>query len=303
MDVAINNLTKTFGSVRANDGITLQFAGGRIHGVLGENGAGKSTLMKVLSGYNRRDSGEIRLDGAPVRLDTPADALRAGIGMVHQEPLDVPAFSVLENFLCGSTRATLGSWRDARRRLVEMNDQLGFSVAPDMRVGRMTVGQRQQLEIMRLLAAGARLLILDEPTTGISAAQVAALFAALKQLAAAGNTVLFVSHKLDEVAELCDTVSILRAGKVQGSGQIEMPQPQETLLHLMFGAMVQQEPQLQPPSAPMAVASHDQPPAWSLEDLTIRDGNLTLRRMSFAIPPGMALGLAGLEGSGQQLLL
>jgi simple sugar transport system ATP-binding protein len=299
VDVAIENLTKRFGSVRANDGITLRFAGGRIHGVLGENGAGKSTLMKVLSGYTRRDAGVIALDGAPVRLDTPADALKAGIGMVHQDPLDVPAFTTLENFICGSDRASLGGWSAARRRLVELNERLGFSVPPQAPVGRLTVGQRQQLEIMRLLAAGARLLILDEPTTGISAAQSAALFTALRRLAAEGNTVLFVSHKLDEVADICDTVTVLRAGRVQGAGQLEMPQPQEQLLRLMFGAAL--DPQIT--TAPAPVSPADAPPVWRLEDVTVRDGNLTLRRLSLQIAPGMALGLAGLEGSGQQQLL
>ncbi|MBU6334273.1 MAG: ATP-binding cassette domain-containing protein [Chloroflexi bacterium] len=298
MDVAIEQLTRTFGGVRANDGITLQFAAGQIHGVLGENGAGKSTLMKVLAGFIRRDSGEIRLAGAPVELGTPAAAARAGIGMVHQEPLDVPAFTALENFLCGSDPVVFGDWRAARARLIEWNARLGFSVDPAERTGRMTVGQRQQLELMRLLTAGARLLILDEPTTGISAAQVDALFAALRQLAASGRTVLFVSHKLDEVAALCDTVSVLRAGRLQPPGQLAMPQPQAALLRAMFGEALAQPDAVataQPAAAGAAV--------WHLDDATVRDGVLALERMTLTIPAGMAVGLAGLEGSGQQLML
>ncbi len=297
MDVAIDQLTRTFGSVRANDGITLRFAAGQIHGVLGENGAGKSTLMKVLAGFIRRDSGDIRLDGVPAVLGTPAAAMRAGIGMVHQEPLDIPAFTALENFLCGSDPAVFGDWRAARARLVDWNARLGFAVDPDERTGRMTVGQRQQLELMRLLTAGARLLILDEPTTGISAGQVDALFAALRHLAASGRTIVFVSHKLDEVAALCDTVSVLRAGRLQPPGQLVMPQPQAALLQAMFGEALEQ-----PDAGALPAMAHGAP-VWQLDDVTVREGVIVLERLSLEIPAGMALGLAGLEGSGQQLVL
>ena len=186
MDVQIRNLTKTFGSLRANDAISLSFAAGNIHGILGENGAGKSTLMKLLAGFLQRDSGEVLLDGRPARLHTPAASLAAGVGMVHQDPMDVPAFSALENFFCASPRSALPSLAVARQRLIQLNQQLGFTVAPDQPLARLTVGQRQQLEIMRLLACGVKVLILDEPTTGITAAQKTALFAALRRLTAQG---------------------------------------------------------------------------------------------------------------------
>lgn len=308
MDVAVHNLTKTFGSLRANDGITLTFGSGRIHGVLGENGAGKSTLMKLLSGFLRPDGGEIRLGGAPARLAGPAAALQQGVGMIHQDPLDVPAFTALENFFCASPRRVLPSRAAARRILLDLAARLGFSALPDAPVAGLTVGQRQQLEIMRLLACGARVLILDEPTTGISAAQAEALFAALRRLAADGNTVLFVSHKLDEVATLCDTVSVLRAGRVMGPGQMAMPQPQERLLDLMFGqeratspSAPNGAPPLEAPSAAPAVSVA--PPVWELENVTLRAGPLILRNLHLTAPAGSVLGLAGLEGSGQQLLL
>jgi simple sugar transport system ATP-binding protein len=336
MDIAIHNLTKRFGSLRANDAVSLRFAAGQIHGVLGENGAGKSTLMKVLSGYLRRDAGEILLDGAPARLDSPGAALRAGIGMVHQEPLDVPAFSALENFLCASPRGALPSRTAARRALTDLAARLGFAVEPDAPVLSLTVGQRQQLEIMRLLAVGARLLILDEPTTGITAAQIQALFGALRRLAADGSTVLFVSHKLDEVAALCDTVSVLRAGRVMGAGQMPMPQPQSRLLELMFGTNDQRpaaddqaavsgdegrrtkdegappasdpaartpDPGARTPTAKPRPLDAGPPSVWELRDVTVRGGPLALRGLSLSIAPGAAVGLAGLEGSGQQTLL
>ncbi|MFO7166425.1 MAG: ATP-binding cassette domain-containing protein [Chloroflexota bacterium] len=306
MEIEVRGLTKTFGPVRANDGISLRFEGGKIHGVLGENGAGKSTLMKLLSGFLRRDAGEILLDGRPVDLRSPADALREGVGMIHQDPLDVPAFSALENFYLGAPPRVMRDMRDARRKLMDLAGQLGFSALPDTPIARLTVGQRQQLELMRLLAWGARVLILDEPTTGITAAQIQALFRAVKTLAASGTTVLFVSHKLEEVAELCATVSVLRAGKVAGA-QLPMPQPKERLLTLMFGqpgddAERQSETEAAAP-APLRPAPQPAAPVWQLEDVVARAGTLELAIPSLTIESGTALGLAGIEGSGQQILL
>jgi simple sugar transport system ATP-binding protein len=300
MQITVDNLTKSFGALRANDGVSLRFAGGQIHGVLGENGAGKSTLMKLLSGFLRPDSGAIELDGKAIELGDPGAALRAGVGMVHQEPLDLPGFSALENLLCAAPRWALPTRAEARATLTILAGKLGFSVAPDDPVAALTVGQRQQLEIIRLLACGARALILDEPTTGITAAQARALFAALRQLAADGNTVLFVSHKLDEVAALCDTVSVLRAGRLVGAGQMAMPQPQERLIELMFGAGVGAAPA---GAAGRPEAAAGRAPAWQLQSVSVREGGAALRNLSLRIPGGAVVGLAGIEGGGQQPLL
>ncbi len=300
MHIRVHNLTKTFGTFRANDSISLEFAAGHIHGVLGENGAGKSTLMKLLAGFLRCDAGEIWLDGKPVSLNSPADALRAGIGMIHQDPLDIPAFTALENFFCASSPTILPNLKVAQRKLIDLAEQLGFPVQPDMPVRNMTVGQRQQLEIMRLLVGGARALILDEPTTGISGAQAAALFAALRRLAEDGKTVLFVSHKLHEIDQICHTISVLRNGRVVGEGQLHMPQPRSRLVAMMFGQPVEAE---QPMPASPAPADTDQPPVWRLEQVTLREGALTLHNLNLTIHAGRVLGLAGLDGSGQQLLL
>lgn len=307
VDVCVDKLTKTFGRVRANDGISLAFASGRIHGVLGENGAGKSTLMKLLSGFLRPDAGAIQLAGQRVRLDNPAAALRAGVGMIHQDPLDVPAFSALENFYCASPRTVMPNMATARWLLQGLSARLGFAVAPEAAVAGLTVGQRQQLEIMRLLACGVQVLILDEPTTGITAAQKVALFAALRQLAQEGKTILFVSHKLDEVAELCHTVSVLRAGRVIGGGQMTMPQPQERLLGLMFGQEHASAGAMTAGAThPMAAPRQDEPaplPIWQLEAVAVPSGTLTLRNLTLTILPGVVIGLSGLEGSGQQAVL
>ncbi len=309
MQVSVHNLSKSFGSVRANDRLTLRFEAGKIHGVLGENGAGKSTLMKLVAGFLRPDEGVIRFDGRDAALRGPGDALRAGVGMIHQDPLDLPAFTALENLLCATPRSAIASWAEGRRLLVELAGRLGFTVEPEMPVARLSIGQRQQLEIIRLLACGARVLILDEPTTGITAEQTRALFAALRQLAAAGNTVLFVSHKLEEVAALCDTVCVLRAGRLVGE-QMTMPVPQPVLLGLMFDTAVAAVRGAGAP--PAGDGGTLEPPVtrpvagevvWRLEGVTAREGAVTLRNLNLEVPAGRVLGLAGLDGSGQQLLL
>lgn len=302
MEVAVHNLSKSFGSLRANDRLTLRFEAGKIHGVLGENGAGKSTLMKLIAGFLRPDEGSIRFDGREAKLHSPGDALRAGVGMIHQDPLDVPAFTALENLLCATPRSAIASRAEGRRLLVEMAGRLGFTVDPDAPVARLSVGQRQQLEIIRLLSCGARVLILDEPTTGITAEQTRALFAALRHLAAAGNTVLFVSHKLDEVAALCDTVCVLRAGRLVGE-QMAMPVPQSVLLGLMFDAATPgpEEVRERPERAIARPAAGEV--VWRLEGVTAGEGAVVLRNLNLEVPAGRVVGLAGLDGSGQQILL
>jgi simple sugar transport system ATP-binding protein len=304
MEVAVRNLSKIFGPVRANDGLTLRFPEGKIHGVLGENGAGKSTLMKLVSGYLRPDGGTIELEGRAVALGGSGDALKAGVGMVHQEPLDLPAFTALENLLCAAPRWALPTVTEARATLDLLAARLQFTVDPDAQVASLTVGQRQQLEIIRLLACGARALILDEPTTGITAAQARALFAALRRLAAEGNTVLFVSHKLDEVAELCDTVSVLRAGRLVGE-QMAMPVPQSRLLELMFGAEGERErgDKETRGQGDGGITGQGRAPAWRLEGVSAREGAVALRNVNLELPAGKVVGLAGLDGSGQQILL
>ncbi|MDH5372108.1 MAG: ATP-binding cassette domain-containing protein, partial [Acidimicrobiia bacterium] len=186
MGFELREIHKHFGPVRANDGVNLSVASGELHGLLGENGAGKSTLMKVLSGFHQKTSGDILVDGKPVELSSPADALLHGIGMLHQDPLVFLPFTVLDNFLIGSPGPERLNRRAAARELATLADRFGFSFDPDTPTRRLTVGERQQLEILRLLWLGAQVLILDEPTTGISAPQRLKLFATLRELAAEG---------------------------------------------------------------------------------------------------------------------
>ena len=292
MSLELRDIHKRFGPVRANDGVTLTVEAGTLHGLLGENGAGKSTLMKVLSGYFRADSGEIVLDGNRIRMSSPKDAIRAGIGMLHQDPLVFLPLSVVDNFLLGSTGARRLARAAATRELEELAGRFGFGFDPEAPARTLTVGERQQLEIVRLLRLGARVLVLDEPTTGISAIQRTKLFEALRALAGEGMIVIFVSHKLEEVGALCERVTVMRAGKVVG--ETDMPCPADELVAMMFGQVLS-EPQ-------RPVARHGDV-ALELDSVVIRDRAAAARPMSLTVREGEVIGLAGLEGSGQRSLL
>ncbi|HBC42460.1 MAG TPA: sugar ABC transporter ATP-binding protein, partial [Pseudanabaena sp.] len=226
MKIELRHIYKSFRNVKANHDISMTIEAGTVYGILGENGAGKSTLSKVLSGFITKDSGTILLDGMEVEIKTPADAIRSGIGMLHQDPLDFPSLSVLDNFMAG--RSALGHQRtkisnraDLMRELRQLSVTFGFDLPPNEILSNLTVGERQQLEILRLLSLGVKTLILDEPTTGISASQKTALFAAVKQLAADGKSIIFVSHKLEDVEELCDRLMVMRQGKVIGETEVQ----------------------------------------------------------------------------------
>ncbi len=290
MTVALAGITKTFGSVRANDGVDLVIGAGELVGVLGENGAGKSTLMKILSGFQAADSGSISVDGAPITLGSPADAEAAGIGMLHQDPLVFLPMTVLENFMLANPAAP--DRRRARAELTDMAGRFGFSLDPDTPVRGLSVGERQQLEMLRLISLGVRLLILDEPTTAISVTQRAALFATLRTLAAEGTSVVFVSHKLDEVEDLCARVVVMRAGRVVG--ERDVPCPHDQLVELMFGTRI--EPESRPPSVRGG-------PLARLEGVAVADPLVPLAPVDLEIAAGEAIGLAGIEGSGQRQLL
>lgn len=292
MRIDLIDIKKSFGPVRANDGVSLVLESGVIQGLLGENGAGKTTLMKILSGYQSLDAGEIRLDGRAVRFASPAEAIRAGIGMLHQDPLDVPALSVLDNFMLGRDARLLVSRRKTREELAALCDQFGFALDPEALVSSLTVGERQQLEIARLLSCGVRVIILDEPTTGISEPQKKLLFEALHRLCAEGLSVVFVSHKLDEVEELCSQVTVLRQGRVAGGAQA--PFSSQQLVEMMFGQCL-----MPLPREPVPLGE----PILVLEDVRAHSPRLDVEHLSLTVQAGEVLGLAGLEGSGQRLLM
>lgn len=289
MHIDLQHIYKSFGTLRANADLSLRFESGRIYAILGENGAGKSTLMKILSGYQPPDSGTILIDGVPQHFATPADALARGIGMLHQDPLDVPPLTVLDNFMLGRREGLLPQRKAARAQLEDTAARLGFAINPLTYVDTLTIGERQQLEIVRLLSMGAKTIILDEPTTGISAAQKNTLFGALKRLASdEGLTVILVSHKLEDVAALCDEVYILRGGALVGNRN--MPTPIPELVALMFG----EAPLL--PSRPSPTLGEV---VLRAENLVIPARRFVVRGISLSVRAGEVIGLAGLDGSGQ----
>lgn len=292
MTLELRGIHKHFGAVRANDGVDLAIEPGSLHGILGENGAGKSTLMKVLSGFISADSGEVSLDGNALDLDSPQQAIEAGIGMLHQDPLVFLPFTVLDNFLLGSPGKSRLDRKTGTVELARMAERLGFKFDASQSARSLTVGERQQLEITRLLWLGAKVLILDEPTTGISATQREQLFTVLKQLAEEGLIVLFVSHKLEEVEELCDSVTVMRSGKVVGA--VEMPVPAAELVAMMFGKVIEE------PGRPEPMAGE---PIVQVSGLEVTTGSTDIHGFDLAIRAGEVIGLAGLEGSGQRAIL
>jgi len=293
MQVELQAINKTFGRVRANQEISLKFEPGRIYAILGENGAGKSTLMKIMSGYQAADSGAILVDGQAVTLKSPTDAIAHGIGMLYQDPLDFPPFTVLENFIAGRPGGFFPDMASARETLVSLAQRFNFSLDPDRYLDMLTIGERQQLEILRLLSLNVRVLILDEPTTGISAGQKTALFNVLKSLARdQGMTIILVSHKLEDVMELCDEAFVLRRGRYVGRAAI--PCPIGELVALMFGKEVQRQER---PPVPLGA------PVLRLDDVCLSSRRLTVHNVSLTVRAGEVIGLAGLDGSGQAELI
>lgn len=293
MNVELHNIHKHFGKVHANNAIDLKIPPGTIQGILGENGAGKSTLMKILSGFIHCDEGEIRLDGKAVKISSPADAIRHGVGMLHQDPLDFPPMTVLDNFLIGREgEGIIPNRAEALKALNDLQQEFGFQFDPEAYVESLTVGERQQLEILRLLWLGARALILDEPTTGISAAQKEKLFATLRKLAAQDKTVIFVSHKLEDVEGLCNSVAVMRRGELVGVTR--PPYSTDNLVEMMFGKVV-------------SLGSRDDAAcdkcAVVLENLSIEDNRIAIQNVSMEVMEGEVIGLAGMEGSGQRQFL
>jgi len=293
MQVEIKDIKKYFGSVKANDGISFTLQGGHVYGILGENGAGKSTLMKILSGYQGQDSGDLVLDGKISSFNSPAEGLRAGIGMLYQDPLDFPPFNLLENYLLAKSSNIRLDFSQAAKQVTKLADQYGFHVDIRSEIGSLSLGERQQLELVRLLAEGAEMLILDEPTTGISAEQKDQLFASMRRMAYEENKILIlVSHKLDEVQELCDHAFVLRQGKLVGESAL--PCPNENLVEMMFGV-------LPPRKDRNSLVSTNN--ALEVKGLKVVTYRLTIEGIDFSVAQGEVLGLAGLEGSGQGLLL
>lgn len=299
MQILLENINKSFGAVHANRDISLELAEGQIIGILGENGAGKSTLMKILSGFQAADTGQIRIDGKAESYHGPEAAIAVGIGMLQQDPLDIGAFTVLENFCFGKPATTFferifDNRKAAQTQLESLCAQFGFELESSQWIEDLSIAQRQQLEILRLLALGVKCLILDEPTTGISAEQKDLLFKSLREMAQKGMTVLLVSHKLEDVIALCDEVVVLRQGALVG--QQKMPLSKADLVKLMFGDDL--------PNPKHQATDHSASPVvLELRNLNLHQGRLNMRDIELTLRHGEIIGIAGLDGSGQELLM
>jgi simple sugar transport system ATP-binding protein len=292
MNVELINIHKHFGAVHANDGITLTIPTGVVQGILGENGAGKSTLMKILSGFIQADEGQIVLDGQPVHITSPSDAIKHGIGMLHQDPLDFPPMRIVDNMLIGHEGGIFPNRKVVVQALNDLAAQFGFNLDPQAYVDTLTVGERQQLEIVRLIWLGAQVLILDEPTTGISANQKEKLFETLRILAKQGKSIIFVSHKLEDVEGLCDQIAVFRRGRLVG--EAAPPYTTDDLVEMMFGRVVSLEEKVSLEGCDVTL---------SLDHLSIEDYRMQIRDACLTVNCGEVIGLAGMEGSGQRQFL
>ena len=290
-------VTKRFGAVTANDGVSFAIRRGAIHGIIGENGAGKSTLMSILYGFYQADAGTIRLNGEEARIRTSHEAIAQGIGMVHQHFMLVDAFTVLENIVLGIEGGLLlgAGLGKARARLAELGRDYGLEVDPDARVGDLPVGVQQRVEILKTLYRGAEIMILDEPTAVLTLQEVEGLFRTLRRLRDEGKTVIIVTHKLREIMDLTDTVTVMRGGKVVAERRTEETSAAE-LAELMVGR------KLEPPQRAAATPG---PVVLEVADLSLKDarGVALLDGIGFSVRRGEILGIAGVSGNGQTELL
>src|SRR5918911_2087160 len=295
----LRGITKRFPGVVANDHVDFDLRRGEVHALLGENGAGKSTLMNVLYGLYQPDEGEILIKGRPVRLHSPKDAIAQGIGMVHQHFMLIPVMTVAENIVLASEPRHAGVLLDyaaARRRVSELSRAFNFAIDPDARVESISVGQQQRVEILKALYRSADILILDEPTAVLTPQEARELFAILETLTREGMSVIFITHKLNEVLELADRITVLRRGRkvetVPREGATE-----QRLAQLMVGREILLRVEKQPPTPGETLLV--------VEDLRVADdrGLEAVRGAAFTVREGEIVGIAGVDGNGQSELI
>jgi simple sugar transport system ATP-binding protein len=297
--VRLEGITKRFPGVIANKDVNIEVRRGHVHAIVGENGAGKSTLMKILYGMQRPDEGTISVDSRPATFHSPADAIEAGVGMVHQHFMLADNLTVLENVVLGSEPTRGGGFidfADARRRIREIGDTYGLDVDPDELVEDLGVGERQRVEILKVLYRGAKILILDEPTAVLVPQEVDELFDNLRELKSEGLTVIFISHKLDEVLQVADEITVIRRGST-----VATVDPKDTTARELAELMVGSE---------LPTPDHGESTVTDTvelrgEGLTLKApaGRALLEDLTLEIRRGEVLGLAGVEGNGQAELV
>ncbi|WP_028653913.1 ABC transporter ATP-binding protein [Nocardioides sp. J54] len=294
MTLELRGITKRFGPLVANDRISLTVNEGEIHALLGENGAGKSTLMNVLYGLYQADEGEILLDGKPLEMTGPGDAMAAGIGMVHQHFMLIPVFTVAENVMLGNEATGFAGQLDidaARARVREISERFGFDVDPDAVVETLPVGVQQRVEIIKALSRDARVLVFDEPTAVLTPQETDELMEIMRQLRESGTAIVFISHKLREVRAIADRITVIRRGAVVGEASPSATNAE--LAALMVGRPVELTVQKDP--------AQPGPAALTVTDLRVVDdtGHVHLDGITFSIAAGEVLGVAGVQGNGQ----
>ncbi|MCD0453026.1 ABC transporter ATP-binding protein [Actinocorallia sp. API 0066] len=292
--LAVHGYTCRFGEVLANDAVDFAVRAGEVHALVGENGAGKSTLLKLIYGVNRPDDGTMELDGRPAVIASPAQARAAGIGMVFQDLRLVSALTVAENI------ALALPVRPDRlhKRIVEASERYGLAVDPAARVGHLSIGERQRAEILKVLMTGARIVILDEPTSVLAPQEAAALLEAMRGLRAQGLGVVIVTHKLREVREVADRVTVLRGGKVVLAGVDPAGYDDPELVRAMVGRTVPPLPAERP------AVPENTSPVLRVTGVTAHgdDGRVALKDVALTVLPGEIVGVAGVAGSGQREL-
>jgi simple sugar transport system ATP-binding protein len=293
MSLELKGITKSFGNFLANDAIDLKVADGEIHAILGENGAGKSTLMNIVYGLLQPDSGSISIDQKVVKILQPADALNLGIGMVHQHFMLVPVFTVAENIVLGHEQTKRGilTLDQAKSKIKEIADEFKFEIDPDALIEEIPVGIQQRVEIIRALMYDAKVLILDEPTAVLTPQETDELLNMMRALRAKGRSIIFITHKLREVKEVANKITIIRRGKVVGS--VAPTTSQEELASLMVGRDVD----LVPDKSAVTAGNN----ILAISNLNIFDttGRKIVKDLSLEIKAGEILAIAGVQGNGQ----
>ncbi len=293
----LDGITKRFGNLAAVDNVDFDLKEGEIHAVLGENGAGKSTLMNLIYGLHQPDTGEIRISGEPTRLASPRDAIAHGVGMVHQHFLLIQNLTVAENIALGTRDRGFRFRRDeANQKTRELSEQFGFAIDPEAYIWQLPVGLQQRVEILKALAADARILILDEPTAVLAPQEVDELFSILRRLKADDRSIIFISHKLKEVMTISDRVTVMRNGS-----KTYVTKTADTSTEALARQMMGNEPPVSQDDTELIkeVASDDA--ALHLQDVVIRgnQGEIAVQGVSLEVRRGEIVGIAGVDGNGQ----